>query len=126
MPGRINPADSCFAWADRGAIDGHLKLGACDRLRAGRAARRGGAVDEVRACVDRALSPERLRVVAERAMAERVTNAPMRAPEASSAPYEAFRMAVETAKEWPPGRTLRARFVDGDEVVRSRVAEHAR
>ena len=65
-------------------------------------------------------------MVAERARAERVTNAPMRAPEVPSAPYERFRMAVETAKEWPPGRTLRARFVDGEEVMRSKVADHAR
>jgi hypothetical protein len=83
-------------------------------------------VHEVRACIDRALSPERLIVASERAMAERFTNAPMRDPQAPSAPYERFRMAVETAKEWPAGRTLRVRFQDGEEVMRSKVAEQAR
>lgn len=59
-------------------------------------------------------------------MAERVTNAPMRAPQVSSTPLERFRMALDTAKEWPPGRTLRVRFMDGDEPVQSKVADHAR
>ena len=62
-------------------------------------------------------------------MAERFTNAPLSDPQASSArsaPYERFRMAVETEKEWPPGRTLRVRFLDGEDAMRANVAEQAR
>ena len=83
-------------------------------------------MEEVRACIDRALSPERLLGAAERAMAERATNAPMHAPQVASTPLERFRMALEAEKEWPAGRTLRVRFLDGEEVVHSNVAAIAR
>ena len=83
-------------------------------------------MDEIRACVDRALSPERLIGAAERALAARATNAPMRAPHLASTPLERFRMALDADKLWPAGRTLRAGFLDGDEFVQSKVASIAR
>jgi hypothetical protein len=82
----------------------------------------GDAMDSVRACVDRALAPERLIAAAEWAMAARATNAPMRAPQVAATPLERFRMALDAEKLWPAGCTLRVRFLDGEGDVQSRVA----
>lgn len=83
-------------------------------------------MDEVRACIERVLPPDRLVDAAERAISERVTNAPMHGMQLAAAPYERFRMALEAAKEWPAGRTVRVRFLDGDKAVQSTVASYAR
>lgn len=82
-------------------------------------ARRGPA-DQTRVCIDRPRPAERIVAVAERAIAERPTNAPLRSPASDPAP-RTLRMAVDTATEWAPGRTIHVRFLDGERVVHARV-----
>lgn len=76
--------------------------------------------DEIRVCVDRRLRAASAVKVAERSVAEHAANAPAR----RAAPLsweERVRLAVETAKRWKPGRTLRVRFLDGEPEVHARV-----
>jgi hypothetical protein len=82
-------------------------------------------MDDVRACIDRVLPPDRLLDAADRAMAERASNAPLHAPDLPATAYEHFRLALEAGKEWPPGRTLRVRFLDGEEIIHHKVAGYA-
>ena len=81
--------------------------------------------DDIRVCIDRPRPVGRIIASADRAIAERPTNAPLRPPRPGAAATEALRMAVDTACEWAPGRTLRVRFLDGHEAVKARVTEHA-
>ncbi|KAM3095075.1 hypothetical protein ACKFKG_14310 [Phormidesmis sp. 146-35] len=43
-----------------------------------------------------------------------------------SGPASKTRLALQTAKKWKPGRTLRVRFLDGEPIVHQKVAEIAR
>jgi len=80
--------------------------------------------DVIRVCIDRPRPGRRIVAVATRAIAERPTNAPLRAP-LPDAPRPTLRMAVDTANEWAPGRTIRVRFLDGERAVHERVEAYA-
>ena len=70
----------------------------------------------VRACIDRVL-PLELREEARRvAVLENPDN---------QRDADAPELALETAKKWKPGRTLRVRFLEGDPVVQQRVQQAA-
>jgi hypothetical protein len=79
----------------------------------------------IRACTDCALPLAELPDVAELAIEERMTNAPMRRLADVPPEHERVRMAIQTGKAWRPGRTLRIRFLDGAAGVRSRVRDVA-
>ncbi len=70
----------------------------------------------VRACIDRVL-PLDLREEARRVA---VLENPANGRDA-----DAPELALEVAKKWKPGRTLRVRFLEGDPVVQQRVAQAA-
>jgi Bacterial pre-peptidase C-terminal domain len=86
---------------------------------------RRGPDDAIRVCIDRPRPDRRIVSAAERAIAERPTNAPLRTPTPGET-SRTLRMAVDTASEWALGRTLRVRFLDGDPAVHTVVEEVAR
>jgi hypothetical protein len=77
--------------------------------------------EEIRVCVDRTLKPDTAVIAAERAIAEHGANAPAAGRKTPLSWDERVRLALETAKLWRPGRTLRIRFLDGDPEVHVRV-----
>ena len=66
-----------------------------------------------RICYDQAIPPHLLDKAAQKAIAENPANKSI------------FEAAVETSKLWKPGRTLRVRFLDGEEQVQKKVAHFA-
>ncbi len=83
--------------------------------------------EPIKACIDKVLPVERVVEAADRAMGERPANAPLRSPRREvPPPLQPFELALETAKEWRPGRVLRVGFLDGDPGVQAKVAEVAR
>ena len=76
----------------------------------------------IQACIDRRLPDDDLVQTAEHAIAERTGNTPGRV---GSTRAERVRLALDTGKEWRPGRTLRVAFLDGEPAVWERVEEVA-
>ena len=79
----------------------------------------------IRTCVDRVLPLDQLPDLADQAMEERATNAPMRHLNDVPPDQQRVRMAILTGKAWRTGRNLRVRFLDGRPGVRSRVRDVA-
>ena len=74
----------------------------------------------IRVCVDKVVPFDLQPKAEEVAVAENPKNAPNADPNVNK------RLALMTRKMWQTGRTLRVSFLDGDEVMRERVAQHAR
>lgn len=78
-------------------------------------------------CVDRVLEGQQLEQARAAAWRERYQNQPLRpgiSPTLLASLPEPFAMAVVTQRLWQPGRTLRVRFLDGEQVLRTKVEGH--
>ena len=67
----------------------------------------------IRVCIDRVFSPEHQEHARALAVRENPANDPSRRP--------ATKIALLTAKKWAPGRNLRIRFLDGTELMQTKV-----
>src|SRR5688500_812395 len=83
-----------------------------------------GERDDIRMCIDRFVPEDRLSAAEADALSIRPDNmvaTPIPGGRALGRP----RMAIRTETLWKPGTTLRARFMDGDEAVKRKVADVA-
>jgi Bacterial pre-peptidase C-terminal domain len=91
----------------------------------------GGAerrdLESLHICVDRVLPADMLVRAADKAIAENPSNVPIVRPRPGPGvpPNSRVRMALETAKKWQNGRTLRVRFLGGDPTVQAKVEHYA-
>lgn len=83
----------------------------------------------IRACIDRDLPPDLLVTAARLAIRENPANSPIEPTSREMMPgvmFSEVQVAALTGKLWRPGRTLRARFLDGDTRIQKRCIPFAK